>query len=154
MRHFRTLAVLFIGFAAAACSTTDPVDHDDDDEHAHAEGARILEGSRVLASFDHDSQSWSSSLSLVSEGDYDIRVEFFDEDEHALSLSDEYSLKVESTDNDVVHFDAESTGGFEGHLHPHDLGTANLTFSLMHGSHADFVTAPLVVTVTEAAGHD
>ena len=80
-------------------------------------------------------------------------MQFVDHDGHAVTVGDDFYLRVDVANESIAEFEQDTPGEFGGHLHGVAEGDTELTFSLMHGAvgsgHADFVTAPLHVHVHE-----
>ena len=160
MRHFMPklpLAMLTAGLlVVAACSdsATEPDDHDDDDHAEEVEGVILTLSGQTVAAYDGDAGTWTGELEVEpDEETAHISVQFVNHAGSAVSLDDDYYLKVDVEDESVAEFEQDTPGEFGGHLHGVGEGDTELTFSLMHGAvgsgHADFVTAPLHVHVHE-----
>ena len=137
-------ALVALLLVLAGCdSSTEP-----GDDHAEAEGAELVMGGQVIASYDGQTQSWTGELEVdVGEETPHITVRFVDHDGDAIPLDDDFYLEVEIEDGSIAEFEQDTPGEFGGHLHGNMEGETDVTFKLMHGAvgsgHADFETAPV-----------
>ncbi|MXW68152.1 MAG: hypothetical protein F4Z72_14295 [Gemmatimonadales bacterium] len=158
MRHLQpklTFALVTAGLLVlGACGGDDPMDPDHDDHAGEVEGVTLSLSGQTVASYDGDSGAWTGELEVEpGEETAHIGVQFVDHDGHAVSLDDDFYLRVDVANESIAEFEQDTPGEFGGHLHGVAEGDTELTFSLMHGAvgsgHADFVTAPLHVHVHE-----
>lgn len=164
MTHFKPrlpFALLTAGLLVlSACggSTTEPDDHDDDDDHAEeVEGVVLSLSGQTLASYDHEDGAWTGELGVEpGEQTGRIAVQFVDHDGDAVELDEDFYLEVDVADESIAVFQQDAPGAFGGQLRGVAEGDTEITFSLAHGAvgsgHADFVTAPLHLSVGH--GHD
>ena len=129
--------------------------------HAHAtagavEGVQLVLGEETIATFDHDTETWSAHFDVkVGETSGHIDVHFVDHDGDALEFGDDYYLEVESEDPAIASYIQDDPGGFAIHIRGVAAGETGLVFRLMHGAvgsgHADFETEALEVHVVPAS---
>lgn len=75
-----------------------------------------------------------------------IRVDFVDPDNAVMTITgSDYRLELISTNAEVLNFN--KTGDWTFTLTGVSQGTASLTVGIMHGSHFDFESRPIPVTV-------
>ena len=130
---------------AAACSDT-PVDPDDD--HAEPEGVNLVMSGSVVASYDGDEQAWTGGLEVdVGASSSYITVQFVDHDGDPLELDDDLHLEVDVQNESIAAFTQGTSGEFGGNLEGREAGQTGLSFKLMHGDHADFITTPVTADV-------
>lgn len=148
MMRYMAVAVTLGSLAVAGCTET----MTEPDEHAEAEGAELVLGGRVIASYDGDTQSWTGELEVdVGEETPHIMVRFVDHDGDPIPLDEDLFLEVEIDDESIAEFEQDTPGEFGGHLHGQMEGETEASFMLMHGEvgsgHPDFVTTPVHVHV-------
>ena len=153
IRRFTTrcLAPLALGaIALVAASCGDPLQPDD---HPDAGGVVVFaEGTRnVLAMSVGAGVAFDNPITVPLGGTLEVEVLFLDADDPAnLDLAflpraaEGESLRATVANPAIAGFDLHGDhADFEG-LAP---GTTTVRFDLMHGSHSDFASGPLTVTV-------
>ncbi|MEL0011201.1 MAG: hypothetical protein VW868_06525 [Bacteroidota bacterium] len=133
-------------------SCSNPVDSDDHDDH-HEEPVGFvlkLNGSTVIQQLANSSIEGSISLSNGEETDL-IQLYFLSDDgDEFRPTEDEYSIQAVFDPTGIVAFEQhDEDGKYAFHLHAEQVGSTNLQIKLMHGSHSDFSTQMIAITVTE-----
>lgn len=154
IRNSRSAALsLGIALLAAACSDN-PVQPE---EHHEPVRVVIKSGQLEMASAPAlNGGNITGALTIkVGEESSHLTVVFVDKHGHVIETDDDEWLRVESSNETIAEFEQHEVGEFGGHIHGVAVGSATLTFKLMHGAvgsssaHADFVSAPIPVTVTQ-----
>ncbi|MXX79212.1 MAG: hypothetical protein F4Z33_09780 [Gemmatimonadales bacterium] len=158
MRHLQPklpLALVTAGLLVlAACGDDGPMEPDHEDHAEEVEGVTLSLSGQTVATYDGHDGAWTGELEVEpGEETAHISVQFVDHDGHAVTVGDDFYLRVDVANESIAEFEQDTPGEFGGHLHGVAEGDTELTFSLMHGAvgsgHADFVTAPLHVHVHE-----
>ncbi|MCH8495350.1 MAG: hypothetical protein LAT57_06925 [Balneolales bacterium] len=142
---FRLPAKLISTFAVAVvliagCSS----DHD----HADIAGFTVMVGNETVVS---QSGTTITGQFNVQSGvtTPEMTVNFTDPDGHTVSLDDpDYRLEVASSNTDVLT--TNLTGDMTFTLQGVSTGSANVNINVLHGSHYDFESRPISVSVVAA----
>jgi hypothetical protein len=142
------LTVLALGVGLSAC---DDETTGIEDEHFEPAQMQIVLGSEVLVTVGSVGGPVQGELTVV-EGDETphLDVRFLDESGNITEPDEEVSLAVVVDDPMVAGFDQDTPGEFGGHLLGVAEGQTTLVFSVIHGGHADWISAE-VPAVVEAA---
>jgi hypothetical protein len=146
----RLLTLAVVGAVGLGACSADPVGLDGHEEEA--EGVELVLNGAVVASYDHDSRTWTGELE-VNEGEETahITVRFIDHDGGAIVLDDEMFLEVDMGDETIAGFEQDTPGEFGGVLRGVLAGETDAVFKLMHGAvgsgHPDFETTVVRVVV-------
>lgn len=139
-----TLLFLLLGVGVIACDN--PVDHDED-EHAEADGLRVLlDGAVVYRVLDGDvSCPNEPCVIVVAEGEETalFTVEFLtaDGDEiHDEDLDEDFSLGFEMADPAIAEFEQDGTWSLR--VVGKQVGETKAQLHLLHVGHPDFSTPP------------
>jgi len=129
------VAAMVCALAAAACGT------DPEEDHPEAVKVELRASGQVFASYVASTGTWTGELE-VDEGEETahISVRFIEEDGTVIA-GDEVALKVDVEDESIAEWEDE--GDFAGHLHGKGEGETDVTFTLLHNDHAEFVTKPV-----------
>lgn len=117
-------------------------------EHRDAVGARIYDHATgaLLVETSGASAPWTGALELAAGQPLDVQVRFVDPagDEFVLTDQGEYTLRFFFETQGVARYDSH---GGHGTVVPLAPGTAEARVFVWHGSHADWRTGLLTVTV-------
>lgn len=159
--RLRALAAAVLIFGGLAACDDNPVDHDDD--HADAAVAAIRIGGVTVYAYDVTDGSVRCEIDAcgvalaVGGAPQTATVHFLDESGRDVTLElsgDEYGLRVEAADSDLVAVLDSEAGKFAFGLRGTEIGVTELRVWLMHGDHEDLSTPPfgspgaIAVTVT------
>lgn len=149
MSTFKSIfsVILVFGLIGLVAACDNPVEDEQDDDHAEVEGVALMVGGeevvRVLEG------EVTGELEIAADGgSVDVDVEFLDHDGdriHAEDLDEDFSLGWELSEEGVVT--ATQTGTWSFSLTPVSAGVTDLSVQLMHGGHADFTTPDIHVHV-------
>jgi len=116
------------------------------DDHAEVSGFKLLRNSTVIAQQNGTVVTGNVTLSLAGTN-APITVVFLDEDGHDITeMEEEVSLLVQVGSAAVATVQA-GPGKWEFNLNPQATGTTTLVVNLMHGTHKDFESRNVTVTV-------
>ena len=150
MKALRILSVLFLAGAFLTACDDNPVDEDDDHDHAEVEGLVLIMNGATLVTVEDGEVSGHIHLAPGEESDL-IRVEFMDGDGdeiHDEDLGDEFSLGHDIEDESIAEFEQhDEDGRWAFHIHAEAAGETDLTLMLMHNDHADFRTPAIEIHV-------
>lgn len=142
---FRFPAKLLSSFAVAVlliagCSS----DHD----HADIAGFTVMAGNETVVSQSGTTITGQFNVQAGATTP-EMTVTFRDADGHTVSLADpDYRVEVLSSNTDVLT--ANLTGDTTFTLQGVSTGTANVNINVLHGSHYDFESRPISVSVVAA----
>jgi hypothetical protein len=135
-------------FALLAVLTISGCKKSHDDDHLDIGGFQIRLDNQIVASQSGTAVTGSISVTPgVTTGAFSVT--FVDPEGRALIIDDaDIRLVVESTNASVF---TATVSGYQFNIVSQAAGTANLRVSLMHGSHKDFESRPVPVTVASAS---
>lgn len=143
------LTVLALGVGLGAC---DDETTGIEDDHFEPVSVQLVLGGQVLATAGSVGGAVQGELSVVvGEETPHLDVRFLDESGNVTEPDDDVSLAVMVDDPTVAGFEQDTPGEFGGHLLGRAVGQTTLVFSVIHGDHADWISAE-VPAVVEAAG--
>jgi len=131
------VAALVCALALAACGT------EPDDDHPEPVKVDLVISGQVIASYVASTGAWDGELE-VDEGEETahISVRFIEEDGTVVG-GEGVAMKVEVEDESIAEFEQDKPGEFGGHLHGKSEGETDVTFTLLHNDHEEFVTKPV-----------
>ena len=139
--------LLFVALFAVTCDNSTSAD---DDDHADAEGFRlVMNGSTLVERVPGGTLSSGIDLQPGEETAL-ITIWFLDDDgDQFHPEGDEYSLGYQFDDQGVVEFEQHTEDGkWSFHLHAEDAENhTDLTLMLMHNDHSDFNTDKIHIHV-------
>ena len=137
------VAALVCALALAACGT------EPDDDHPKPVKVELVIRGQVEATYTASTGTWTGELE-VDEGveTAHISVRFIEEDGTVVG-GEEVAMKVEVEDESIAEFEQDKPGEFGGHLHGKSEGETDVTFTLLHNDHEEFVTKPVHAHVHE-----
>jgi hypothetical protein len=149
-------ALLLPALFLTACSDN-PADHDDDHDHAEAEGLQILQGSTVLYQVLEGEVTCDTAPCgiqvAVGQSLNGLEVAFIDHDGdeiHAEDLSDEFSMSFNVVSPGLVV--VEPNGRFGLNVRGVVAGSTRMQVLLNHDGHADLTSPPVsdasAITIT------
>lgn len=142
MNTFKTLIL----FLTLVLLTTACKKHDHHDDHEDVAGFKLIRNSTVIAEQNGTVVTGSVTLSLAG-SNAPISVVFIDEDGHDITeMEEEVSLLVEVANASVATVQA-GPGEWQFNLNPQATGSTTLVVNLMHGTHKDFESRNVTVTV-------
>ncbi len=128
-----------------------PVDHDHDDNHAEAVGLVITQSGAEIVRYENGvvtgkitvkagEETPLLSVQFINEHDGDLFTP--DGDHHTLgwTMADELIAELEQHNED---------GKWKFHIHGKTTGNTTIEIKIMHEDHADFVSLPIPVEVTQ-----
>ncbi len=122
------------------------------DEHAEGVGIALVASGQTLVSYENDDPLVGSlSVALGARTDH-INFYLIDEDgDRFIPDEEHHSLQFGFGDETIagVYQHEGEEGGFEFHLDGLKAGQTTLTFTVYHEDHADFVSRPISVSVTQ-----
>ncbi len=150
MRRFNcTMLSLSAVFLLSACSDDNPV-AGDHDEHAEAFGVVLLNSGAEIARDEAGTVTGEIEVGVERETAL-LSVRFLAEDGDLFTPDDEdESLGWEIAETsiaDVEHH--EEDGAWRFHIVGHAVGVTTIRIQINHGDHADFVSRPIEIHVTE-----
>lgn len=142
MNTFKTsILLLTLLLIASACKKNDH--HDDHEEVA---GFKLLRNSTIIAQQNGTVVTGNITLSLAGTND-PITVIFVDEDGHDITeMEEEVTLLIEVASSAVATVQA-GPGEWQFNLAPQAAGSTTVVVNLMHGTHKDFESRNVPVTV-------
>lgn len=142
MNTFKTsILLLTLLLVVSACKK-----HDDHDDHEEVAGFKLVRNSTVIAQQNGTVVTGSITLSLAGTN-APIMVVFIDEDGHDITeLEEEVTLLVEVASTAVATVQA-GPGEWQFSLTPQATGSTTIVVNLMHGTHKDFESRTVPVTV-------
>lgn len=148
----RSIALLAVLIPTFLFSCSNPVDSDDHDDH-HEEPVGFvlkLNGSNIVEQQANSNIEGAISLSSGEETDL-IQLYFISEDgDEFRPTEDEYSIQAVFDPTGIVEFEQhDEDGKYAFHLHAEQAGSTNLQIKLMHGTHSDFSTQMIPISVSE-----
>ncbi|MBN1479612.1 hypothetical protein JXA70_05020 [candidate division KSB1 bacterium] len=155
MRKF--MLTLFCGaalliFTITNCSRDkNPVSNSDTD-HDHAEAVGLIISANGVGLIRYDKGQVSGELN-VKKGDMTplLTIQFIAEDGDLFQpQGDDYTLSWDVADAavaDVIQHDED--GKWRLHVRGQSSGSTTIVFKIFHGDHADFVSEPIPIRVTD-----
>jgi hypothetical protein len=146
----KVLLVAAVAFTLAACGDDDnPVDSDHD-EHAEAVGLVITDSGAEIVRDERGTVTGEIEVGVERETTL-LSVRFLAEDgDLFVPEDDHYSLGFEIADESIAEIEwHEEDGKWAFHVVGHAAGETTIRLKIMHDDHADFVSRPLEIHVTE-----
>jgi len=149
MRVYSSLLLALLLILFAACNN--PAEKETD-EHAEGVGIALVASGQTLVSYANDDPLMGSLSAIVGQRTDHIDFYLIDEDGDRFTPDeDHHSLQFEIDDETMISIfqhDGEE-GGFEFHIDGLKAGQTTLTFTVYHEDHADFVSRPIPVNITQ-----
>jgi hypothetical protein len=143
------LTVLALGVGLSAC---DDETTGIEDDHFEPVSVQLVMGGQVLATAGSVGGPVQGELTVVvGQETPHIDVRFLDESGNVTEPDNDVSLAVVVDDPTVASFEQDTPGEFGGHLHGESVGQTTLIFSVIHGDHADWISAEVPAVVEPAA---
>jgi hypothetical protein len=145
------LLALALGIGLGACD--DSTTGVDDDEHFEPVTMQLVLGGQVLVTAGSVGGPVQGEIELeVGQETAHVTVRFLDEDGNVTAPDDDVFLQVEIEDSGVADFEQDTPGEFGGHFHGEAAGHTDMVFMVMHGDHADWISADVHVDVNNQSG--
>ncbi len=142
--HKVLLFSLVVALVTVSCKKAHDEDHED------VAGFQIFLNNSVVASQSGTNVTGTITLTQGTTTSA-MRVEFRDPDGDVMIISDDDDyLQVDSSNNNVVTSQLDTSSDWSFTLTGVSAGQANITIKLMHGDHADFESRPIPVVVSAA----
>ena len=142
----------------------DDHDHDHDETHIDAEGFKLENsaGDEVYRQFQGlVTTSYGGTAIVLASGDeLELSVHFLDdtgeeiphdeeegEEEDLLVIKSNSTPSVATVESEAHEEEGDEEHGFGIHIHAESSGTTEFVFELMHGTHVDFTSLSIAVTV-------
>jgi hypothetical protein len=135
-------AALFAGLALAACDS--PIGTDAHDE---AMGFRIVADGDTI--YHHLGMGEPLALMLPAGATIHVEIQFLESDGDVLQLGTGYSAAIETADPTVVAWSRDTGHMFRGVLVTGEMGSTTIRVAQMHGSHHDYRSPHITVTLSE-----
>ena len=138
------VVALFLLFQACSSSTSV-----EEEEHADAEGLTLTVNGVEIVRVEEGAATGEITVEAGEETAL-ITLRFLDHDGDEFQPTDEeFALDVAIGDESIAEFEQhDEDGKWAFHIHGEAAGSTEATFSLLHGDHADFESAPVTITVT------
>jgi hypothetical protein len=135
------LPLVIIGVFLAGCSS----EHD----HADVAGFEIMQNNEVVVT--QSGTTITGNLRIVGEGNsLPYTVVFRDPEGKVLEITKEdYSMEVKSASETILTTRIQNRWSFV--LEPRGNGSTTITLSVLHGTHYDFQSRPIPVTIQSDA---
>ncbi len=142
------IALLFAAMVFTACEKDNPVEAEEHD-HDHAEAVGLVLSSNGESVVNYTDGEVLGTIELnLNDGAVSYQLQFIAEDgDRFVPEEDHYSLDYEISNNAVFSLLMDQKNDWDFSLEPKQAGSATLVIKIMHGDHADFVSAPLQVEV-------
>jgi hypothetical protein len=118
-------------------------------DHLDVGGFQIMQNNEVIVS--QSGTTVTGNLQITGEGHtLPYTVVFRDPEGRILEITDnDYSMEVKSANESMLTTEIQNRWSFI--LRPHANGTASITISVLHGTHYDFQSRPIPVTIVSDA---
>ena len=151
-RNMSVLSIFALALFVASCGDDDnPVDPDDHDDHADAVGLIIRDSGVEIVRVESGEVTGEIEVGHGKETAL-LSVRFIEEDGH-IDTPDEddgYSLAWEIADESIAEVEHHAEdGAWAFHIVGLEEGETTIRIKINHGDHADFVSPPIEIHVSE-----
>lgn len=126
-------------------------DHDHDHDHAEAVGLVITQSGAEIVRYENGTVTGEITVKAGEETPL-LSVKFIDEHDGDLFTPEEdhYSLGWTIADEAIAELEQhDEDGKWKFHIHGKSAGNTTIEIKIMHEDHADFVSLPIPIQVTQ-----
>ena len=145
---FAIVSIVSILFFAG-CKDDNPVNHDEDSDHAEAAGLIITQDGTEIVRYEEGAVTGNISVH-VDESTPVLSVQFISEEDGDLFTpdSDHHSLVCEVAYESIATYEKQEGSDWSFFIHGVAAGSTTIEIKIFHEGHSDFVSLPISIEVT------
>ncbi|KAA3655729.1 MAG: hypothetical protein DWQ10_17010 [Calditrichaeota bacterium] len=145
-----SITALILSFSFYACDEDNPVNDDGDNDHAEAVGLVVLQSETEIVRYENGAVTGeitlkageATQLSVLFINDHDGELFSPDEDHHSLDWT--------VADQTIADLSQDGiTAAWEFQVSGEKVGNTTVELKILHEDHADFVSLPIPIRVTQ-----
>ena len=140
------VSILFV----AGCSDDNPVNNNEESAHAEAAGLVItMDGTEIVR---YEEGAVTGNIPVhAGESTSVLSVQFISEEDGDLFTpgTDHHSLVCEVDDESIATYEKQEGSNWSFFIHGVTAGSTTIEIKIFHGDHADFVSLPISIEVTQ-----